>query len=843
MLLSSFNLNVPHEVNKILKKLEDVAGEIDTPVMTEMMKSKRRKITMNRCYTSSLVDESSVVGREKDKEEILKLLLPMNGAREGTVGVISIMGMAGIGKTVLAQIVYNDAEVVEKFDLRMWVSVSINSDVMQVTKSIVESATGEVLMLSNLDPMQLRLCKIIKDKKVLLVLDDMWEESIQNWDVVRLPFRVAAKGSKILVTTRSKFVSSVVATVPAYNLQPLSDEDCWKLIKQMALSNRNCSELENLTMVGRKIAEKCSGLPLSAKTLGSVLSLTLQVKEWDAVLGSEIWDLPQARTHIFPALWLSFDSLPSHLKTCFIYCSVFPCNYDYEKGHLIQLWAAEGFVQAERMRRIDDIGRDYFDDLLARSFFHFSHVNDLGQAIYKMHGLVHKFAQLISTDLCFRLEDEISNLLPVYRHVRHSSWLCKNFKSTTLEVLHKYKGLRTFMVHSIGCQNASIPYYFFAHLPRLRVLNLSSTGISELPESIENLDHLRHLDVSETSIVKLPESVTTLYGLQTLNLSGCNQFLQWPRNMKNLINLQHLYFLDMKHQLSSMPSNFGKLTKIETLSAFIVGKGEGFRISELQNMRSIQGSLWITNLENVGNVKEAKAAILDNKLYLVKLELEWNKAPHASHHHKVQAGILASLRPHNALEELRITNYSGFMFPNWLSDPAFSKLVTLYLRNCRYCGILPSLGQLPVLEVLDIDAMYELVSIDHGFCGSGPSGTIKGFLSLKSLRFHDMPKLETWEGLNAMDMPCLHHLMIEECPLLETIPSLQYLTSLEELEFSQCRDLALPMGPLPDSLKELIINECDFLRDRCRIEEGADWGKIKDIQRIEIDHNEISLLV
>ncbi|XP_038719793.1 putative disease resistance RPP13-like protein 1 [Tripterygium wilfordii] len=158
------------------------------------------------------------------------------------------------------------------------------------------------------------------------------------------------------------------------------------------------------------------------------------------------------------------------------------------------------------------------------------------------------------------------------------------------------------------------------------------------------------------------------------------------------------------------------------------------------------------------------------------------------------------------LEELLITNYSGIMFPDWLGHPSFSKLVILTLRSSRWRKVLPSLGRLPVLEELCIDDMHELKIINHDFCGSAPSGAIQGFPSLTKLRFHDMLEWVTWEGLNAMDMPRLQHLMIEECRQLKTIPSLQYLTSLENLEFSQC-PAPLPMQLLLDSLGSLIINE------------------------------------
>ena len=90
-----------------------------------------------------------------------------------------------------------------------------------------------------------------------------------------------------MVTTRNSVVSSIVAPVDPYYLQPLSDEDCWELIAQRALSNRSLDGKEKLVAIGEKIAEKCGGSPLAAKTIGSVLRFKLVESEWEALLESD----------------------------------------------------------------------------------------------------------------------------------------------------------------------------------------------------------------------------------------------------------------------------------------------------------------------------------------------------------------------------------------------------------------------------------------------------------------------------------------------------------------------------------------------------------------------------
>nr|POE61118.1 putative disease resistance rpp13-like protein 1 [Quercus suber] len=450
-----------------------------------------------------------------------------------------------------------------------------------------------------------------------------------------------------------------------------------------------------------------------------------------------------------------------------------------------------------------------------------------------MHGLIHELAQFVSTDVCFQMKDGMSPLLPIFRNARHSSLHSQeDIQPMTLKMFQRYKGLRTFMVF---CRNEShiveLLFDLIQNLQCLRVLNLSSTGIFELPDSIDNFKHLRYLNVSKTNIKKLPESIAYLYGLQTLKLQDCFNFLVLPKHTKNWIDLRHLD-LDIKRQLSSMPLEVGKLTSLQTLHAFVVGKDAGCQIGELPKLGNLRGRICIKNLENVVNLRDAKEAMLEKKPYLDRLELQWNEFRDGQE-------VLSGLCPHYRLKELRVTNYGGSIFPSWLSDPSLCKLVSIYLRSCQKCTVLPPLGLLLALKSFHIYQMHSLVSVDHRFCRPGMNNMVRGFPSLESLTFHDMPNLKIRTGLNAEDMPHLHQLIVVDCPKLARLPSLHFLSSLKSLDISQCHILqSLPDEGLPDSLKTSIILDSTILKGRCR-QGGADWSKIRAIPKIEIDYVEI----
>ncbi|KAM1839231.1 hypothetical protein ACFX1X_014295 [Malus domestica] len=887
-------------VIRMLERVEDLVKEMEGYLLSEINKKRSPPQSLDvNPRTSSLVDKLSVFGRDNEKEKMVEMLLAQ---RTENVSVIPIWGMGGTGKTTLAQLVYNDQAVVRNFKLRMWVCFSsLDTDLVTVTKSIYESATNEVLELPNLDAVQVALQEKMRRKKFLLVLDGMWNENPAFWDALKLPFRFAAPGSNIVVTTRSKIVSLIVSTGERYDLHTLSgdsgDEACRDIIKQ--------SFGGNLDGHGDlwKIAKKCKGLPLAAKVIGRVLRFKLGTKEWDHILNYELWDFPEDyKSQIYPVLKVSYDHLPSNLKRCFGYCSIFPHKFQFEEDDLIQLWAAEGFIQPQRTRSVQGIGREYIDFLLSRSLFQVS-PNDADRQTeaephggqvppesdlwprhcrrkYEIHGFIHDMARLVSANLCFRLEDSMSTFLPS-KNVRHSSLLRKNIEESTLKEFHRYEKLRTFILHPEHATSLSkVPEGFFKKLPCLRVLNLSRSQITELTESIETLMHLRYLNLNNTPIKKLPKTLTNIHGLEVLKLENCSELLDLPKNLKNLSKLRRLDF-DRSEQISSLPKEIGKLTLLEILPVFKVGIDGN--LEALKNMTCLRGSISIKNLENVADVAEAKGAILHNKQYLESLGLHWNNGTRDA---TVEQAVLEGLKPHDRLKRLKVVGYLGSKFPDWIGQSSFGKLdscltelridscpnldslpalrhltslETLGIDRCpqllsipgaalprslkhlsissQLCTRLPSLGQLPVLKDLVIGKMGTLTNVDRQFCRLAGS-----FPSLETLTFCDMPELSIGSGINNLDMPRLIELRIDSCPNLVSLPSVHHLTSLETLDINDCPQLpSIPGKGLPRSLTHLSISDSDSLKEWCKGRDGDDWSKIRWILEIVIDGDEIPI--
>ncbi|XP_075644460.1 putative disease resistance RPP13-like protein 1 [Castanea sativa] len=790
------------KLKMIVERLESLAKENDLLNLKETV--GRKPLLM--FPTTSLVDESEVFGRDKDKDLLIKSVLAGN-AQQNRISVIAIVGIGGLGKTTLAQLLYNDSRVKTHFRLRAWVHVSEEFDVFKVSRIIFESITSRNCNVTDLNVLQVRLKEILMRKRFLLVLDDIWNENFIDWDLLLGPLKVGANGSKILVTTRNRNVASLMRPLVTYPLLHLSDEDCWSLFAKHAFRTSKPEEHPILNKIGREIVKKCRGLPLAAKTLGGILHPEVEVEGWHKILNSKIWDLPNDKSSILPALLLSYYHLPPHLKRCFAYCSIIPNGREFEKEKLILMWMAEGFLQQPKGKdTMEDVGEEYFSDLVSRSFFQPRN----GKQCFVMHDLIIDLAQFVSGEFCCKFED--NKPCEVSEKARHLSCSMDQLNGPEKFVdLQELRSLRSFLPlrssNTSRCTALSnIVSDVWLQIPKqLRVVSFSGHSITELPDILEHLIHLRYLDLSHTLIRELPRSTCSLYNLQTLLLSSCHNLTVLPENIGDLVNLRHLDVTETS--LREMPLEFGRLKSLQVLTDFVVSRDCGSKISELGNLSHLC-KLSILRLQNVVDAPIASAANLGSKNYIKELVLKWTCSTHDEAN---ELAVLDCLQPHKSLRKLTLENYGGIEFPNWVGDAIFTNMVSLSLSKCKNCTSLPPLGKLSSLQKLYIKKMEGLERLDSGFYGSGHFG-VKPFRSLKTLSFEELPHWTHWMPFanEAENFPSLQELQIRLCPeLIESLP--KNLHTLTKLVVSGCYKLQASAQRVP-TLEVMQLHGLDALK-------------------------------
>ncbi|KAL4338700.1 putative disease resistance RPP13-like protein 1 [Arachis ipaensis] len=802
-------------IEEIIARLEDIAKHKDI-LRLEKIAAKNMS---GRIPSTSLVKKSDIfVGRDRERDTIVKLLL--DDVNNGELSVIPIVGMGGIGKTTLAKLVYNDDMVQQRFNVKAWVCVGEEEfDVLKVTKALIEK-TCSPCYSNDLDTAQNHLKNGLAGKNFLVVLDDVWSSNREHWQSFLNPFECGSEVGKILVTTRLDTVASVVKSkhTEAHNLSLLDEEQCWSVFANRAWDPAESRDHSALEEIGRKIVEKCKGLPLAAKTLGGLLRGKDNEKDWNDVLNSEFWELSEEDSVILPALGISYFHLPSYLKRCFVYCSLYPKDFEFNRDELTLLWMAEGLlIQPKSGNTLEEIGCEYFDDLVSRSFFQHSNSDD---NTFVMHDLMHDLATFYGGKFFSRIF-ELKNTEKHDTKSHHLSYALNIYNDSLMkiaEVCQRLKHARTLLQinsakYGRSFTRVTVPCHLLEQLKCLRVLSLQYFLADEnlLHRSIGELIHLRYLDLSYTSIATLPESLSCFYNLQTLKLRNCDQLKKLPSNMQNLVNLRHL---DISGSLlvEEMPKKMSKLKDLQFLSNYIAGKHEENGIGELGELTHLHGSLRIEKLENVKNSGEASNARMDEKIHLNALYLSWTSFEESevcdSHTEK---DILEKLRPHKDLKELSIRRYRGTMFPDWVGQPSYHKITKLELRRCRNCWMLPSLGQLPALTRLEISGFDMVKKIGGEFYkGDGTHQHQETpFRSLKSLEFYNMGCWEEWESYEYDDdddapFPQLEELRIYNCPKLRgDLPT--FLPSLEELWIEACEELGcyLPRAPM---IRELRID-------------------------------------
>ncbi|KAL4597177.1 hypothetical protein ACB092_12G216100 [Castanea dentata] len=551
-----FRTKMAHKVKDIRARLDEVAA--DRAKFHLSLRSDDRHVVRGREMSYSFVQASDVIGRNQVKENIVEHLMgPSDGQ---SITVVPVVGIGGLGKTALAKLVFNDERVIEHFELKCWVCVSDEFVLKQLLVKIIKSITSENRSDLDEEQLQVLLRNNLDGKKFFLVLDDVWNEDRGNWIELRNLLIGGVNGSKILVTTRSPTIASMMGTMSPYKLEGLLHQESLSLFIKWAFDEGKERQHTNLVEIGDAIVKKCKGVPLAVKSLGSLLYSKFDERDWLFVRDNEMWKLNRKEGDILSVLQWSYNQMPSYLKQCFAFLSLFPKDYEFNTLNLIPRWMANGLLQSpNENQEPEDIGNQYIDELYSRCFL--EDYIDLGYLReFKIHDLAHDLALSSAQSECLIINCQIQNISKKVWHLSYTDNTWQN--ENVLKCLQKSKGLRTIlsMVKGVGPSTKSFVDSCVSNFRYMRLLDLSDSSFEVLPSSIGTMKHLRLLDLrSNCRIHKLPNSICKLQNLQTLNLRGCEKIEELPKDIRYLIRLRMFFMTTKQKSLLGCPSSLRRL--------------------------------------------------------------------------------------------------------------------------------------------------------------------------------------------------------------------------------------------------------------------------------------------
>ncbi|KAG1368540.1 disease resistance protein RGA2 [Cocos nucifera] len=691
---------------------------------------------------TSSIPEPDIVGSniEKDTDKLVELLI--NGDTRENILACAIVGIGGIGKTTLARRIFNDERITANFPTRLWVCVSKDFEETSLLREIITQAKQDPRGASSRAQLEPMVREVITDKKFLLVLDDTWDQKVWN-DLLRNPLQSGATGSRILVTTRNEGIALQMKAVESHQVELLSAEDGWVLLRKKVVLSGQEREIEDLKDIGEKIVDKCGRLPLAIKTIGGVLSRkSRNKKDWEMVLKtlsnnawSSLTDFPK---EVGPALFLSYEDLPSHLKQCFLYCSLFPEDFRFRRRGLINYWISEGFIHEEGGDlTLEELGEDYYGDLVQRSFLQPAPCyKDSENSGCTVHDLLCSLARFLAQDENLHMKDGVGVLINGSSSVKRrrlQGLVAEERRQAFMDALEGHDSLRTLALCLQGSQvEESDVNNLIKKTPRLRVLDFSGSRIIKLPDSSGKLTHLRYLDLTSSEISELPESIGNLVNLQFLILTGCLNLRSLPKAIGKLRNLRCLDLDDT--YLEGIPIEIANLHQLNRLRNFVArnnNSNSGWcTLEELRYLEKLKvlRIVMLGRAVNEGEVRGVNALrdmlqlqVLHLCLNGEDLDLPPRQRDYGEEETKrIEEIFEVTLRPPpspSPLESLKIYGFFGVHFPSWIASSSTHSLRRLDLLFCDMCPQLPQLGKLPNLDYLWIRGARAVKKIGTEFLG------------------------------------------------------------------------------------------------------------------------------
>ncbi|KAM1060111.1 hypothetical protein TB1_024072 [Malus domestica] len=791
------------DINKRIRKISEVHRRLRHKFMAEQGSGSSTAGQMwdDHRGDALLLEKTDIVGIDEPIKQMVGWLVNGGSGRE----VVSVAGMGGLGKTTLAKQVYDAAEVKKHFKVSAWIMVTqsfklgdlLEDMIQQLHKAIRRPAPKGT---NNMNNNQLKT--IIKDflqkRRYLIVLDDVWH--LYVWDSLKYALPNNTCGGRVILTTRKADVASTTSKESGgrvFNLKPLPLLESWELLCKKTFQGNSCPPY--LEDIGNSILRKCEGLPLAIVAVSGVLATKdkRRIDQWDMVghsLGAEMEGNDKLKD-LKKVLSLSFNDLPYHLKSCFLYLSIFPEDHLIEHMRLVRLWMAEGFIEAKQGKTLEDVAEDYLNELLNRSMIQAAETTSDGRVkSFRVHDLLREIITSKIRDQNFATIAKEQNIPwpdKVRRLSMHNSlqYVQKNRCASQLRSLFMFGVTEKPVLHTI----------FPGGFRLLNVLDLQGAPLNAFPVEVVNLFFLKYLSLKGTRVKTIPRFIGKLQNLETLDLKH-SLVTELPVEILKLQHLRHL----LVYRYEFVPygdfhskygfkvlAKIGALTCLQKLCFIKANQDGGAILRELGkliqlrrlgivHMRKQDGKSLCSSLEKLTKLCALSITSVEEDEII---DLQHISSPPL---------LLQRLYLRGRLETL----------PHWI--PSLHSLVRLYLKWSRlrdnplvFIQYLPNLVHLELSQVFEGDTLC---------FGAG------GFKKLKHLGIDEFDELRCIE-VQVGAMPSLQKLSIQRCISLEKVPSgIEHLKKLKVLEFFD----------MPEKLIKTLSPH----------EQGNDYGKVAHIPEV-----------
>ncbi|KAG4212940.1 hypothetical protein ERO13_A01G018420v2 [Gossypium hirsutum] len=632
----------------------------------------------------------------------------------------------------------------------IWAVASQDRPIERVQDKIAEriGLSNEGWKSKSLDEKAEDIFKVLCKKKFALLLDDIWE-----WfDLTRAGVLLLKQqnGSKVIFTTRCLDVCGQMQPNMDNNIRVecLPPREAFRLFEEKV-------GLETLRMnpdickLAEAVVEECAGLPLALITTGRAMASKTTPREWEYAIEvlrqSAASVLPGVGKEMYPKLKFSYDCLPDErFRSCFLYCSLYPEDWNITKDELVYCWIGEGLLDEHTtLSNARNQGHFIIGSLIDACLLEKGHYNHA----VKMHDVIRDMALWIAGES----EKEkffVKSGVQLKEQPKAKKWE----EVTRMSLMNNQIENLTEILECPNLQTLFLGYNdlmvimddFFNSLPMLRVLDLSSNmNLEELPVGIAKLVSLEHLDLSSTRIRKLPVELKTLAKLKYLDLEWIEDLEMIPQQLI---------------------SSFSKLQVLK-----MVGCGYGclLVLEEMKHLKYLN-VLTLT----FRSASELEKASRFNKFFSCAIECVSLKGFRDSRSLKILA--LANLQHLCALTLLRCMDLEEVKIERNIIEGAgcFHSFRSVSLARCNHLRDVSWVTFAPHLEklvIMECKGLKEIISEEK----PGEVAELKENSDLFSkpeiLRLRHLPKLKTVYH-HALPFPQLKKIYITGCPMLKKLP-------------------------------------------------------------------------